>query len=259
MKPCVLRSTALRLLLESGGFPIAIPNGLSVLDIELKSLASHAERRDRQVVAELIGRDGSHLLANVFATAAPTFLREIPAVQTLRRIWIQNDVWVEGQIRWRSKEDLPSAKEFINSPYDPEARYGKKRETRWTGYKVHLTETCEEDAPHLITHVATTAAATTDEVITETIHADLQQTKLTPCQHLLDSGYITAPILVSSQQHGIEVIGPARGDVKWQANTEEGIDASQFVIDWERKFATCPRSDNRATVGLQPLTTGRMK
>jgi hypothetical protein len=26
---------------------------------------------------------------------------------------------------------------------------GKKRETRWTGYKVHLTETCEEDAPHL--------------------------------------------------------------------------------------------------------------
>lgn len=74
---------------------------------------------------------------------------------------------------------------------------GKKRETRWTGYKVHLTETCEEDAPHLITHVATTAAATTDEAVTETIHADLQQTDLTPRQHLLDTGYITAPILVS--------------------------------------------------------------
>jgi hypothetical protein len=68
----------------------------------------------------------------------------------------------------------------INSPYDPEARYGKKRETRWTGYKVHITETCEEDAPHLITHVATTTATTTDEAVTETIHAELQQTELTP-------------------------------------------------------------------------------
>src|SRR6266566_3949595 len=118
---------------------------------------------------------------------------------------------------------------------------GKKRETRWTGYKVHLTETCEEEGPHLITHVATTAATTTDEAMTETIHADLRQTELTPSQHLLDSGYITAPILVSSQQrYGIEVIGPARGDVKWQANTEQGIDASQFLIDWERQQAVCP-------------------
>jgi len=105
---------------------------------------------------------------------------------------------------------------------------------------VHLTETCEENAPHLITHVTTTAAATSDEAMTETIHADLQQTDLTPRQHLLDTGYITAPILVSRKpQYGIEVIGPARGDVKWQANTEQGIDASQFVIDWERKPAIC--------------------
>ena len=49
---------------------------------------------------------------------------------------------------------------------------------------MHLTETCEDNAPHLITHVATTAAATTDEAMTETIHADLQQTDLTPRQHL---------------------------------------------------------------------------
>jgi transposase len=168
-------------------------------------------------------------------------LSEIPAVETLRRIWIQNYVWVDGQLRWRSNEELPPGKQFINSPYDQEARYGKKRETRWTGYKVHITETCEEDAPHLITHVATTAATTTDEAVTETVHADLEQTDLTPRQHFLDSGYITAPILVSSQQHyGIEVIGPARVDVKWQANTEQGIDASQFHIDWEHQQAVCP-------------------
>lgn len=196
---------------------------------------------EREAVAELIGRDGSNLLADIFAADAPLFLREIPAVVTLRRIWLQNYAWADGQLHWRSNDTLPPGNQFINSPYDLDARYGKKRETRWTGYKVHLTETCEEDTPHFIIHVTTTAAATTDEAMTETIHAELQQCELTPKQHLLDSGYITAPILVSSQhQYGIEVIGPARADVKWQANTEGGIDASQFHIDWEHQQAICP-------------------
>ena len=198
-------------------------------------------QEDRLAVAELIGRDGLKLLTDIYA-GCPAFLREIPAVEILRRIWLQNYVWVEGQLHWRNNDQLPPGKQLINSPYDLEARYGKKRETRWTGYKVHLTETCEKDAPHLITHVATTAATTTDEAMTETIHADLEQTELIPRQHLLDSGYITAPILVSSQpQYGIEVIGPARGDVKWQANTDQGIDVSQFRIDWDQQQAICPQ------------------
>jgi transposase len=201
-------------------------------------------QEERQATAELIGRDGSTLLTDLYAAEAPAFLREIPAVQILRRIWLQNYVWVEGYLRWRSNEELPPGKQFINSPYDQEARYGKKRETRWTGYKVHLSETCEDDAPHLITHVATSAAATTDEAMTETIHADLQQADLTPRQHLLDAGYITAPILVSSQQSGIDVIGPARGNVKWQATTEQGLDASQFLIDWEQQQAICPQGQH---------------
>jgi transposase len=205
-------------------------------------------QEERQTVAELIGRDGSTLLADIYAADAPAWLREIPAVEILRRIWVQNYVWVEGQLHWRSNDNLPPGKQFINSPYDQEARYGKKRETRWTGYKVHVSETCEEDNPHLITHVATTAATTTDEAMTETIHADLKHADLTPRQHLLDTGYITAPILVSSQQqYGIEVIGPARGDVKWQANTEQGIDASQFLIDWENQQAMCPEGQRSSS------------
>ena len=200
-------------------------------------------QEERQAVAELIGQDGSHLLAAIYAADAPALLQEIPAVQILRRIWLQNYVWVEDQLRWRSHDDLPPGKQFINSPYDPEARYGKKRETRWTGYKVHLTETCEEDAPHLLTHVETTTATTTDEAITESIHADLKPASLTPGQHLLDSGSITAPILVSRKpQYGIEVIGPARGEVSWQANTEQGLDGRGFLIDWDHQQAICPPS-----------------
>ncbi len=49
----------------------------------------------------------------------------------------------------------------FDSPYDPEAHYGNKRSITWTGYKVHLTETCEDNEIHLITHVETTLAGIT--------------------------------------------------------------------------------------------------
>ena len=83
-------------------------------------------QEERQAVAELIGRDGSNLLTAIYAVEAPSWLREIPAVEILRRIWLQNYVWVEGQIHWRSNEDLPPGKQFINSPYDPAARLRQK-------------------------------------------------------------------------------------------------------------------------------------
>ena len=74
------------------------------------------------------------------------------------------------------------------------------------------------------------------------------------------SGYITAPILVSSQQHyGIEVIGLGRPDVKWQANTKDGIDISQFRIDWNQQQATWPESGRPVTVGRLLSTIARMR
>ena len=165
-------------------------------------------RTEREHVAEIIGRDGSTLLTALFAPDAPPLLREIPAIEILRQIWVQNYCYEDGQIRWRTNENIPPPARFLSSPSDPEARYSKKRATTWVGYKVHLTETCDEDRPHLITHVATTPAPLADEAMVEPIHADLKQEQLLPSQHLLDSGYITAPTLARGQKdYGIEVIG----------------------------------------------------
>jgi hypothetical protein len=50
----------------------------------------------------------------------------------------------------------------IDSPYDPEATYGNELSTTWTGYEVHLTETCEDDRVHPITDVETTPAVAAD-------------------------------------------------------------------------------------------------
>ena len=118
----------------------------------------------REALAAQIGADGRALLMAIYADDAPSWLRELPAVETLRQVWLQQYVVVDASepMRWRSQEEQPPAAELINSPHDVEARYGTKRTTNWLGYKVHLTETCDDDYPHLITHVLTTTATTPD-------------------------------------------------------------------------------------------------
>jgi transposase len=196
------------------------------------------------------------LLEEIYAPTAPPLLRDVPAVELLRQIWIQSYYYEEGQVRWREPENIPAATQFINSPYDPEAHLGKKRSTMWTGYKIHLSETCDENLPHLITHVATTPAPRTDEAMTESIHTGLQQADVLPSVHLMDSGYVTSQTLVSSQRRfGVEVIGPTPVDLQWQANTEGGIDVSQFHIDWDHQQVTCPQG--RASRSWAPFFDSR--
>jgi transposase len=110
-------------------------------------------RQIGEAYAIVIGKDGAKLLDALYADTAPVFLREIPAVQTLRRVWVQNFYWEDAQLSWRDLSNAPAAGALINSPYDPQALFAQKRETQWVGYKVHLTETCDDDSPHVITHM----------------------------------------------------------------------------------------------------------
>jgi transposase len=124
----------------------------------------------RTEYAMTIGADGFALLAAVYSADAPGWLRELPGVDVLRRIWVQHYTVQDDQVRWRQDKQLPPGRVLIRSPFDPEARASMKRGSRWTGYKVHLTETCEPDAPHVITHVATTESTTTDVEATADVH-----------------------------------------------------------------------------------------
>src|SRR2546421_8676904 len=78
-------------------------------------------KQAREAYAVVIGHDGANVLSAVYADTAPAWLREIPAVQTLRRVWVQNFYWGEGELRWRDLCNAPSAGAWINSPYDPQA------------------------------------------------------------------------------------------------------------------------------------------
>ncbi len=81
------------------------------------------ERKDERVAfATVIGADGMTLLQAITASDAPDWLRTIPAVQTLRQVWIPNDTWSEHeQLRWRTNDEIPPSARYSGSPYDLEA------------------------------------------------------------------------------------------------------------------------------------------
>ncbi len=196
----------------------------------------------RQQLAETFGQDGHHLLAEIWDEAAPRWLPQLPAVEVLRQVWVQQ-FYLDSQhhVHWRLPEESPSAARLIHSPYDGEARFSRKRETQWVGYKVHLTETCDTHRPHLITQVETTAATTTDVEVTHTIQADLVAHQRAPSTHLLDTGYIEAEqLLISRETYGIDIVGPVLPDSSWQARAQQGFDITHFEVNWEQHQARCP-------------------
>jgi transposase len=195
----------------------------------------------RAALTLTIGRDGWRLLAAIDHADAPPWLRAVPAIALLRRVWIQNYWWDGTQLHWREADNIPPAAQFISSPYDAEAHYARKHTTQWVGYKVHLTETCDEDLPHLITNVETTIGPAADGATTPTIHAALEQRNLLPGTHLVDAGFLDAELLVKSPEHyGVDLLGPTRLDYHWQAQAGAGFDAQHFQIDWDRQHAVCP-------------------
>lgn len=194
----------------------------------------------RKEYAETIGQDGVQLLTTIYELG-PEWLRQVPAVEILRQTWVHQYFIHKGQVRLRSAKDLPPVAQRYDSPYDPQARYGNKRSSTWTGYKVHLTETCNEDSVHLITHVETTQAHISDVAQTQPIHEALSSKALLPELHIVDAGYVDGNLLVSSaQSFGVELIGPVRPDVSWQARAPNGFDLSQFKINWKTQRVICP-------------------
>jgi transposase len=207
--------------------------------IELTRLPTAQAEREALVLQ--MGADGYQLMTWVYATDAPGWLRELPAVEILRQVWVQQFHLDQGQVRWRAQADLPPCAQQILSPYDPEARFGKKRTTEWVGYKAHLTETCDDDLPHFITHVETTLATTDDACVTETIHTALAARDLLPDQQLLDAGYMSAEHLVTLlTEYGVDLVGPVLADNSWQAQAGLGFDKASFEFDWDAQSATCP-------------------
>ncbi len=203
------------------------------------------KKSERQEMALLIGRDGHHLLEQIWLKdKEDKQLTQLSSVKVLRLVWIQQYTFINNQLVWRNHEQtgLPPNSKCIESPYDIEARNSSKRETNWTGYSVHLSETCNPNMPNLITNVETTPATTCDGNLTAKIHAQLARKDLLPSDHLVDAAYVDSHHLVESKQlHQVDLIGRVAVDSSWQATSKTGFDIAAFVIDWDKNIVQCPQ------------------
>ncbi|WP_370385233.1 IS1182 family transposase [Catenulispora sp. GAS73] len=241
-----------------------------------------ASKTKRDALALSYGRDGFALVAAVFDGPGPHWLRELPAVQALRVIMLQNytrtaDATGREVVKRREAspegEGLPPAHLRLGSPYDTDARWGGKKvgdeDVFWWGYKVHVSETCDDpgsgpgpggqdggndqvsppaQALHVITNVVTTHGGVVDNTMTGPIHNDLAGKGLTPARHYVDAGYPSAEHLVTAQrEHGITIVAPIRIDSSAQARAAAGFARADFGIDFDTRTATCPAGQVSAT------------
>jgi len=207
----------------------------------------------REAYAHTVGEDGFMLLDAVETPEAPAGLRELPRMEALRRTWQRHyerpacepaspGAPPERRVRFKASRDLPPAAEGIESPYDVEARYRHKRDTAWTGYMVHVSETCEPTAPHLLTHVHTTPATVHEAQCTVPIQQALIEKEMPPRDHFVDAAYISSEVLVASRDdQGIALRGPTRPSQGWQTQVEGAYTVDQFIIDFDKKQVRCPQ------------------
>ena len=208
----------------------------------------------RDAYAVQVGADGFVLLDALDRVDAPTDAAGLPEVAVLRRVWArhferdkaEDDGGSAGKpagsrVRMRPVQGQGPG-DRVESPYEIDARFRSEHATRWTGYMVHLTETCDEDMPRLVVNTDTTPANMHEAERTASIHDALAAKGLAPSEHLVDSAYVSAAHLVTARtQHGIDLVGPGRPNVSWQSRSGgDAFTLADFTVDWDRKAVRCP-------------------
>jgi len=217
------------------------------------------DKAAREAYAQMVGEDGFSFLDALEAAEAPKEAREWPILESLRRTWQRHYERTVDQsaapgagrthhVRFKANRELPPAAEGIESPYDADARYRHKRDTQWTGYMVHVSETCEPATPHLLTHVHTTPATVHEAQCTIPIQQALIDKAVPPQEHLVDAAYISAELLVQSRdEQDITLRGPTRPSQGWQMQVAGAYTPEQFTVDWERRQVYCPQGKQAAS------------
>jgi transposase len=227
------------------------------------SLPSSKKKQDEFAVA--CAKDGYALLRAVCDKGSPGWLAELPAVETLRQVLVQNFTLVthaDGRevVKRREKKQprgdgIPPGRYRIASPCDTDARWGAKRDESWLGYKLHITETCDDAPPcgcagpghdgdcgaaafpNLVTHVATASAAATEMEMTGVIDDALAAKGLAPGRHYLDC-YARADFTANYDAQQV-TCPQGKTSSSWTPCTQYGRDAIVAIFS-PRDCEPCP-------------------
>jgi len=170
---------------------------------------------------------------------APKVVRELAEVETLRVVCRQQ--FPEGPGRPPAKR--PTGSDVIETPHETEARYAVKRGQPWQGYKMQVTETCDDDRPHLIVDLEPTGALDNDSPELPKIQERLAQRDVLPGEQYTDQAYVSAGNLVRSAERGINLMGVPPADTQGR----QGFHQADFAIDEAGQTAVCP-AGQRSTV-----------
>lgn len=203
-----------------------------------------SERLDTDKTAAMsvqTGDDGQALLDLLDAEESPAQLRELYAVTVLRTVWSQHYVRGEdGHMAWVKPGGSYDGATRIETPHDPEARWGAKRDEDWTGYKLQVTESDDPDRPHFITDIAVTSAEVPDCTALTDIRERQKGREVLPRERYVDRGYVRGTTLAKAESFEEELLGYVPERPAPQKHIEGGITAEQFQIDIPNRLVTCP-------------------
>ncbi|WP_159011822.1 transposase [Streptomyces sp. NRRL F-5123] len=185
------------------------------------------------------GQDSRRLLERL-AAIGPLGAR----ADVRRRILVQNFL-VDSANRMRPRrpaDGVPKGGRRLASPYYADARRVIRGNTRWAGYLVHVTETCDDESVNLITNIATTGPVRDTQALPG-IHTRLGRRGLLPVEHLND-GYLSVEQLQDSHSvFGIDLVGPVEARGAWQKKAATGFARDDFTIDFDARTVTCPAGE----------------
>jgi len=216
-----------------------------------RCVAERLNDQERAALQAAVGPDGQWLLDRLAEPTTPPALAALPEVQTLRTVWAQQYEVREREVVFRDPGPYDGSTR-IQSPHDPEARYSEKRGQGWVGDKLQVTETDDEDLPHLITDIALTSSVESDQAALGAIQARQAARDVAPGQRVADQGYVSGQTLADSAQMGEDLIGPVPADHSPQARLPEGLTQDQFTVDLAQGTALCPAGQTAARGRQRP-------
>jgi transposase len=200
----------------------------------------HSQRRsdyrlsDTQLVAAMqqAGADGFWLVEQVESLGS--HLQAGSAFTLLKRVLDEQFERRDDGLHARSNQD--SCGDVVDTPHDPDSRYGAKGGQHWHGYKLQVTETVGA-VGRFITDVAVTTSLETDNRALPAIHQRLHQRQLLPTRHYVDQGYVDGQTIEDSQRlYGVNL----RGRVQNGSPKPVGFRLSDFQINVPQRRVICP-------------------
>jgi len=206
----------------------------------LRCVVERLSQAERERLQSETGRDGQWLLERLSEASTPERVASLPEVATLRTVWQQQYELREQVLVWRDLHGYDGAVQ-IQSPHDLEARWSKKGSQMWVGYKLQVSETDDDQLPHLITDIAITSSVQGDTSALEQIAERQAARDVLPAERYVDQAYVSGATLQASAERQEDLIGPAPSyDPSPQARMADGLTQEHFQIDFEARVARCP-------------------